>query len=70
MQWQIDEEVRTLVDDAHEAVTQLLNDHRDQLDSLTHALLEAKTLDAPDGYAAAGVPMRAAEQEPATVQAP
>ncbi len=69
MQWQIDEEVRTLVDDAHEAVTQLLNDHCDQLDSLTHALLEAETLDASDA-SAAGVPMRATELEPATVQAP
>ncbi len=64
LQWQIDEEVRTLVDDAHDAVTQLLRDHRDQLESLTHALLEAETLDAPDAYAAAGVPMRAAELEP------
>ena len=64
MQWLIDEEVRTLVDDAHEAVTQLLREHRDQLDSLAHALLEAETLDAPDAYAAAGVPMRAAELEP------
>jgi cell division protease FtsH len=64
MQWLVDEEVRALVDEAHEAVTTLLRDHRDQLDSLSHALLEAETLDAPDAYAAAGVPMRAAELEP------
>ena len=64
MQWLIDEEVGALVDDAHEAVTQLLREHRDQLDTLAHALLDAETLDAPDAYAAAGVPMRAAELEP------
>src|SRR5579864_4847521 len=64
MQWLIDEEVRTLVDDAHEVVTQRLGDHRDQLETLTRALLEAETLDAPEAYAAAGVPMRAAELAP------
>ena len=62
-QWLIDEEVRRLVDEAHAEVTQLLTEHRDQLDSLAHALLEAETLDAPDAYAAAGVPMRAADVE-------
>jgi cell division protease FtsH len=60
----IDHEVRRMVDDAHAEVTQLLGDHRDQLESLAHALLEAETLDAPDAYAAAGVPMRARELEP------
>ncbi|MGO9819721.1 MAG: ATP-dependent zinc metalloprotease FtsH [Solirubrobacteraceae bacterium] len=64
MQWLVDEEVRAMVDDAHDAVTQLLRDHREQLDSLTRALLEAETLDASDAYAAAGVPMRADELEP------
>ena len=63
-QYLIDEEVRRLVDEAHVEVTQLLTDHRDQLDSLAHALLAAETLDAPDAYAAAGVPMRAAELVP------
>jgi cell division protease FtsH len=61
--WLIDEEVRRIVEDAHVEVTQLLTEHRDQLDGLTHALLEAETLDAPDAYAAAGVPMRTAELE-------
>jgi cell division protease FtsH len=60
-QYLVDEEVRRIVDDAHTEVTQLLSDHRDQLDNLAHALLKAETLDAPDAYAAAGVPMRAAE---------
>jgi cell division protease FtsH len=65
-QWLIDEEVRRLIDEAHAEVTQLLSDHRSQLDSLTHALLDAETLDAVDAYAAAGAPMRAAELQPAT----
>jgi cell division protease FtsH len=63
-QYLIDEEVRRIVDEGHAEVTQLLSDHRDQLDSLAHALLKAETLDAPDAYAAAGVPMRAAELVP------
>lgn len=63
-QWLVDEEVRQLVEDAHAEVTQLLLEHRDQLDSLAHALLDAETLDAPEAYTAAGVQMRAAELEP------
>ncbi|MGB0091111.1 MAG: ATP-dependent zinc metalloprotease FtsH [Solirubrobacteraceae bacterium] len=66
----IDDEVRRLVDEAHAEVTQLLNDHREQLDNLTHALLEAETLDAIDAYHAAGVPMRAAELRPETKAQP
>jgi cell division protease FtsH len=62
----VDEEVRRLVDEAHAEVTQLLTDHRDQLDNLKRALLEAETLDAVDAYAAAGAPMRAAELRPET----
>jgi cell division protease FtsH len=60
-QWLIDEEVHKIVDAAHVEVTELLTEHREQLESLTHALLEAETLDAPEAYAAAGVPMRTAE---------
>ncbi len=63
-QWLVDEEVRHLVEDAHAEVTQLLSAHRDQLDSLTQALLDAETLDAPEAYGAAGVRMRTAELEP------
>jgi cell division protease FtsH len=61
----VDEEVHTLVEGAHREVTQLLEEHRDQLEHLAQALLKAETLDAPDAYAAAGVPM--GEQEPAPV---
>jgi cell division protease FtsH len=63
-QWLIDEEVRRIVDDAHSDVTQVLTEHRQQLDELAHRLLDAETLDAPDAYAAAGLPMRPAELEP------
>jgi cell division protease FtsH len=61
----IDEEVRKLVESAHEHVTHLLSEHRDQLESLAQALLKAETLDAPGAYAAAGVP--AHQEEPAVV---
>ncbi len=65
-QWLVDEEVRRMVEEAHAEVTQLLTEHRDQLDSLTHALLAAETLDAADAYAAAGVVMPIAEPQPET----
>jgi cell division protease FtsH len=52
----IDDEVRRIVDDGHRHVTELLTNHRDQLESLTRALLEAETLDAVDAYAAASRP--------------
>jgi cell division protease FtsH len=67
IQWVIEEEVHRIVEEAHTEVTQLLTEHREQLDDLAHALLMAETLDAPDAYAAAGVPMRTAElQDPVT----
>jgi cell division protease FtsH len=65
-QWLVDEEVRRMVEEEHAEVTQLLSEHRDQLDSLTHALLAAETLDAADAYAAAGVVMPIAEPQPET----
>jgi len=61
----VDEEVRRMIDLAHQEVTHLLGDHRDQLESLAQALLKSETLDAPDAYAAAGVP--AHREEPAVV---
>ncbi len=63
----VDEEVRRLVDTAHQEVTRLLTEHRDQLESLAQALLKAETLDALDAYAAAGVP--AHREKPATTTA-
>jgi cell division protease FtsH len=51
----IDEEVRRIVDEAHEQVVALLRENRDKLDSLAQALLEHETLDESEAYAAAGV---------------
>jgi cell division protease FtsH len=59
----IDEETRRIIEDAHGEVTRLLGEHREQLENLAKALLEAETLDAPEAYAAAGVPMRPVEVE-------
>ncbi|MBV8065834.1 MAG: ATP-dependent zinc metalloprotease FtsH [Actinobacteria bacterium] len=53
----IDDEVRTIVSEAHDEVISLLSDNRDKLDSLAHALLEHETLDQPDAYKAAGIEM-------------
>ncbi len=63
----VDAEVRAIVESAHQEVTQLLEEHRDQLEGLAQALLKAETLDAPEAYAAAGVPLT--EQEPAPAPA-
>jgi cell division protease FtsH len=51
----IDDEVRRIVDEAYQQVVSLLQQHRDKLDSLAHALLEHETLDEDEAYAAAGV---------------
>jgi cell division protease FtsH len=51
----IDQEVRRIVDEAHEEVTALLREHRDKLDSLARELVERETLDEEEAYAAAGV---------------
>ncbi|MBV9001486.1 MAG: cell division protein FtsH, partial [Solirubrobacterales bacterium] len=70
-QWLVDQEVQRLVDELHAEVVELLSSHRPQLESLTQALLEAETLDAPAAYAAAGVPMPAAPRaEPDPEPAP
>lgn len=61
----VDEETRQLIDAAHQAVTRLLGEHRDQLESLTQALLKAETLDALDAYTAAGVTPHQEDPAPA-----
>ncbi len=55
----VDEEVRRIVESAHREVTELLGDHRDNLDSLVTGLLEHETLDETDAYQAAGLPRNA-----------
>ena len=66
----VDEEVQRMVEGAHEEVTKLLSEHREQLENLAHELLEHETLDAPEAYAAAGAPMPAESLSEAAVIAP
>ena len=51
----VDEEVRHLIEQQHEHVTQLMSGHREQLDALAGALLEHETLEQAEAYAAAGI---------------
>jgi cell division protease FtsH len=57
----VDDEVRRIVEESHLRVTQLLTDRRDQLESLTAALLAEETLDEDAAYAAAQVPRNGAD---------
>src|ERR1700751_4890792 len=57
----IDDEVRRLIDDAHQSVTDLLSAHRGQLEALARALLQVETLDGIDAYRAAGLPLHASD---------
>jgi cell division protease FtsH len=50
----VDAEVRTIVEECYERALRLLNENRDRLDNLAHALLESETLDEHDAYRAAG----------------
>jgi cell division protease FtsH len=51
----VDQEVRRIVEEAHQRVSDLLQRERERLDSLAAALLEHETLDQDDAYAAARV---------------
>ena len=51
----MDDEIREIIDAAHDDVTQLLADNRARLDALAEALMREETLDEADAYAAAGV---------------
>jgi cell division protease FtsH len=57
----IDEQVRQLIDTAHQDVTAVIGAHRAQLEALAQALLKDETLDESDAYAAAGMPGRPAD---------
>ena len=61
----VDDEVRRMIDTAHQEVTSLLTERREQLESLAQALLSSETLDGLDAYAAAGVPV--SQQQPAVL---
>jgi cell division protease FtsH len=66
-QWLVDQEVQHIVESAQATVTQLLTEHRSQLENLARALLAAETLDGPDAYTAAGVPQHISEPVPEIV---
>jgi cell division protease FtsH len=53
----VDKEVRRIVEEAERNVVNLLEEHRDQLDALANALLDHETLDQPEAYEVAGVPL-------------
>ncbi|MGZ4178694.1 MAG: ATP-dependent zinc metalloprotease FtsH [Solirubrobacteraceae bacterium] len=51
----VDEEVRHLIEQAHEDVTRLMSANREKLDALATALLARETLEQDEAYAAAGI---------------
>ncbi|HYB25111.1 MAG TPA: hypothetical protein VEF89_00705 [Solirubrobacteraceae bacterium] len=51
----VDEEVRHLIEQAHEQVTQLMSSNREKLDALAQALLDRETLDQDEAYAVASI---------------
>jgi cell division protease FtsH len=58
----VDEEVRRIVETAHEEATVTLSSHRANLDNLVAALLDGETLDQYEAYDAAGLPQNVAAQ--------
>ena len=67
----VDEEVRRIVETAHEEATVTLSSHRANLDALVAALLEHETLDQDEAYDAAGLPQNVQaqpEEAPPVVQ--
>ena len=51
----VDAEVHRIVDTAHDEVTELVREHRGQLEALADALIERETLDEVEAYAVAGI---------------
>ncbi len=63
-QAEIDREVSRLLREAEERATELLNEHRSQLDSLVSLLLEMETVNGSDVYRLTGQPDRSATTPP------
>jgi cell division protease FtsH len=51
----VDDEVKRVVEEAHDEAIRLLTENRGRLDGIAEALLRAETLDQPQAYAAAGL---------------
>jgi cell division protease FtsH len=65
----VDQEVRRIVEESEREVIELLERERDRLEALANALLDRETLDQPEAYQVAGVPLPevdAAEKAKAT----
>jgi cell division protease FtsH len=62
-QERVDQEVRRIVEDAEDEVTDLLERERHRLDALAEALLERETLDQDEAYRIAGVEVPPMEPE-------
>ena len=60
----VDEEVRRIVEAAHEEATVTLSSHRANLDALVASLLDRETLDQDEAYDAAGLPQNPQAAEP------
>jgi cell division protease FtsH len=58
----VDDEVKRIVETAHEEATETLSSHRANLDSLVSALLIQETLDQYEAYEAAGLPQNSAAE--------
>ncbi len=65
----VDEEVRRIVSDAHDQVLALLDEHRDNLESLTNRLVANESLDQDDAYRAAGISPPALRTDTPTARA-
>jgi cell division protease FtsH len=68
----VDKEVRRIVEEAEDEVVELLRQERDRLEALATALLERETLDQPEAYEVAGVPLpdeERAEPDPTAASA-
>jgi cell division protease FtsH len=59
----VDDEMRRIVSEAHDAAVELLSQNRDRLDSLAEALYKAETLEGPEAYAAAGLQAPTSESD-------
>jgi cell division protease FtsH len=51
----VDDEVKRVVEEAHDEAIRLLTENRSRLDAIAKALLRRETLDQPQAYAAAGL---------------
>jgi cell division protease FtsH len=61
----IDDEMKRVVGEAHDEAVRLIRENRERLESLAEALFRTETLEGPEAYAAAGIPITAQTDAPA-----